>query len=137
VALDLGCGTGMFLEELEKRYGVVVGADISMEMLKLAKQRAEKSFLVLADADQLPFRSNCFDVVVLVTLLQNLPDPRQGLREIRRIIKTAGTLLLTALKHRCSTEELEDLMREAGFTVMKIGEIAGSEDIFCVARVYQ
>lgn len=67
--LDLGCGTGMFLEELSNHAEFVVGVDASPEMLKVAKGRAGKVTLILADADSLPFANGSFDVVVSVTLL--------------------------------------------------------------------
>ncbi|RLG57325.1 MAG: malonyl-[acyl-carrier protein] O-methyltransferase BioC, partial [Hadesarchaea archaeon] len=53
--LDLGCGTGMFLNELSSRSEFVVGLDVSSEMLEVAKGRAGRAHLVLADADALPF----------------------------------------------------------------------------------
>jgi ubiquinone/menaquinone biosynthesis C-methylase UbiE len=73
--LDLGCGTGMFLEELTKRSKLVVGVDSSVEMLSIARKRVGVTSLVCADADHLPFLDRSFDVVVSVTLLQNVPEP--------------------------------------------------------------
>jgi ubiquinone/menaquinone biosynthesis C-methylase UbiE len=131
--LDLGCGTGMFLNELSNRAKFVVGADASLEMLKLAKGRVREARLVQADADSLPFADGSFDAIVSVTLLQNMPDPEATVREVARVIKLGGAAVLTVLKRRYSREELEEWVKHAGMKLIGSGEIEGSEDVFCVA----
>ncbi len=133
--LDLGCGTGMFLNELSSRSEFVVGLDVSSEMLEVAKGRAGKAHLVLADADALPFIDGSFDVVVSVTLLQNMPDPTATLREAVRVLRPGGTAVFTVLKKKHSLTELETWMRLVGMRVIKSGEMDGNEDVYCVARL--
>lgn len=132
--LDLGCGTGMFLGELSKASDFVVGVDASMKMLRVANVRRGKAALVLADADQLPFADESFDVVVSVTLLQNMPDPATTVKEVARVLKKNGTAILTVMKRKHSREELEGWVRRAGMNPVSSGEIEGSEDVFCAAR---
>lgn len=133
--LDLGCGTGMFLSELSSRAKFVVGVDASMEMLRIAKGRAGKAVLVQADADALPFADGSFDAVVSVTLLQNMPDPAATVREVARVLRSGGVAILTVLKHRYLLEKLEKWVEQAGMRLVGSGEIEGSEDVFCVARL--
>lgn len=130
--LDLGCGTGIFLCLLSRRGAFAVGVDTSREMLEIAKQRCSAP-LVLADADHLPFGRGCFDAVVSVTLLQNMPDPAMTVKEIARVVKTGGIVALTVLKHKHPQEELEGWVRGAGLKPINSGEIPSSEDVFCVA----
>lgn len=132
--LDLGCGTGMLLDELAKLGKLVVGVDASPEMLKIAKKRSPGVSLVLADADNLPFSNESFDAVVSITMLQNMPDPSATMKEIARVVKTCGTVILTTLKRRHSLEELKNWVQGAGLKLSESGEIDGGEDIFCVAR---
>ena len=132
--LDLGCGTGMFLEELSKRCELVVGVDASVKMLKVAQKRAKGVALVLADADSLPFADCSFDVVVSVTLLQNMPDPAATMRETARVLKRGGTAVVTSLKRKHHPKQLSTWASDAGLKPVFVSEIKDSEDIICVAR---
>jgi len=132
--LDLGCGTGMFLEELSKRSELVVGVDASVEMLKVAQRRAKGAVLVLADADSLPFANSSFDVVVSVTLLQNMPDPAATMREITRVLKRGGTAVVTSIKRKHRPDQLFAWASAAGLKPTQVSEIEGNEDVICVAR---
>ena len=131
--LDLGCGTGMFLPELLKRGELVVGVDVSPEMLKIAQRRGEGANLILADADHLPFTDGCFDAVVSVTLLQNMPDPAATTKEIARVTKSGGKVILTTLKRKHAPEELRGWVRSAGLRPLETLEMRG-EDVLCVAE---
>ena len=52
--------------------------------------------LVIADANQpLPFGSQTFDAVVMAEVLEHLPQDFQALKEVRRVVKENGTLVLT------------------------------------------
>jgi ubiquinone/menaquinone biosynthesis C-methylase UbiE len=133
--LDLGCGTGMFLQELSGRAKFVVGVDVSPEMLRMANVRHGRAALVQADADALPFADGSFDAVVSVTLLQNMPDPAATVREVARVLRPGGVAILTVLKRRYLREELEKWVEQAGMRLVGSGEIEGSEDVFCVARL--
>ena len=131
--LDLGCGTGMFLSELVEHGRLVVGVDVSPKMLKIAKKRAVGANLILADADHLPFTNGCFDAVVSITLLQNMPDPSATTKEIARITKSGGMVILTTLKRKHALKELRGWMRNAGLRPLETLEMRG-EDVLCVAE---
>jgi ubiquinone/menaquinone biosynthesis C-methylase UbiE len=132
--LDVGCGTGMLLGPLLERARHVVGIDMSAKMLLAAKKRAPGAFLVLADADNLPFADGSFDVLVSVTLLQNMPDPNRTIREIARVIRPKGTAIITSLKRKHSENQLSSWVSDANLKSLKIWEILNSEDIICIAR---
>jgi len=132
--LDLGCGTGMLLGPLGERARLVVGVDMSAEMLQTAKKLATGVPLVLADADHLPFANGSFDTIVSVTLLQNMPNPGKTLRETARVLRSNGKAIITSLKHKHSQEQLAAWATAADLEPLKVGEILGSEDVICVAR---
>lgn len=87
--LDLCCGTGDLALRFPAR---VVGVDFTEEMLRVARARARKHW-VRADALQLPFADNSFDVVSVGYGLRNLADVEAGLREIWRVLRPGGQLL--------------------------------------------
>lgn len=80
------------LPELERLAtgAVVVGNDLSPGMLSLASSGS--SALVAGDAARLPFRDETFDVGLLAFVLFHLHDPREGLREMARVLTPAGTV---------------------------------------------
>lgn len=132
--LDLGCGTGLLLEDLGKRGGLVVGIDASEKMLGAANVRNAKAELVLADADHLPFKDASFDCVVSVTLLQNIPEPSTCVAEAARVLKKGGLAVFTTLKRKHSLDKVKLWMESAGLKVARLEEIPESEDILCVAQ---
>ena len=93
--LEVGVGTGKNLPY----YPVVkncVGIDLSEGMLKHAKKLAVKKNvkLVQADAQNLPFRDGYFDMVIATYVFCSVPNPVQGLNEIKRVLKPNGELLM-------------------------------------------
>jgi ubiquinone/menaquinone biosynthesis C-methylase UbiE len=71
----------------------IVGLDISEGMLLRAKCRLGK--IVHGDSQRLPFRDGTFDVVLCRALLHHLPDPRQGIAEMARVLKPGGEIIVS------------------------------------------
>ena len=96
--LDVGCGTGVLLEQLRTKWPAVqtVGVDLSGEMLAVAQQRlGRQTPLVQADVSQLPFAPGSFDVVVSNSSLHYWPRPRPALAEMARVLSPSGRLVIT------------------------------------------
>ena len=90
--LDISTGTGeasLMTLPIVGPLGLVIGADISPEMLIAARDRLnEPSFWpVAADGQALPFRDRSFDAVICQLGLQFFPDPARGLSEFRRVLR--------------------------------------------------
>ncbi|AFM42782.1 methylase involved in ubiquinone/menaquinone biosynthesis [Desulfosporosinus acidiphilus SJ4] len=105
--LEVGVGTGKNLEFYPSECEVT-GIDISPGMLDKAKPRAReaKAYVELKemDAQQLSFRDNSFDTVIATCVFCSVPDPIKGLREIRRVCKLGGKIIL--LEHVRSDHQL-------------------------------
>lgn len=132
--LEVGCGSGFFLDNFNEESEIFVGVDFSLPMLERVRERDNDVYLILADADYLPFKKNTFDIVISLTLLQNMPDPGFTIIEMKRVLRDDGIMIMTTLEKKHSVSDLEDLVQSAGLTPVKIGSIPGSEDIFCVAE---
>src|SRR5438270_3374199 len=94
--LDAGCGTGFLSLELASRGHRVTGVDFAPEMLAEARRKAaEKGAAVRfeeADAEQLPFASGRFDLVVSRHVLWTLPHPEAAIDEWIRVLRPGGRL---------------------------------------------
>jgi ubiquinone/menaquinone biosynthesis C-methylase UbiE len=123
---DDGCGTGMLLKRLDTSG---IGLDLTPALLIEAKKNLKtKCILVLGDAEHLPFRSQIFDIVYAVTLLQNIPHRLVCLNEIKRISKAGGRILVTALKAAFTIDAFENLLERANFKKREIVGDAGTND---------
>jgi malonyl-CoA O-methyltransferase len=86
--LDIGCGTGAFLRRISSESTFLLGVDLSLSMLKRAKESGDPSIhLLCCDADFLPIRDDVFDYAFSFTVLQNLPSPSSTLLEILRTVQ--------------------------------------------------
>lgn len=92
--LDIGCGIGPFEQKL--RDFNIIGLDSSIEMLKEARKRSDKNF-VLGDAEDLCFGNSSFDAVLYVTTLEFVSDYQRAIREAYRVTKPYGKLLVMML----------------------------------------
>ena len=94
--LDLGCGTGHYLQWARDRGYTVVGTDGSAAMLAEARRLNPASDLRLAPADTLPFPDASFDAVLCIEVLRYLPRIDPCLREMSRVLMPGGLCLATA-----------------------------------------
>lgn len=145
--LDYCCGTSILFPHILKRYkdAKYVGIDLSAGMLDVGQRRFSryKNFRALQqDAENLRFKDASFDTVIARGALHHLPDPLKGVKEIHRVLKKDGILLIsdpvsnTIVKmmrsllyklsshfskgHRSFTRaELKSLLKNGGFDVKK------------------
>lgn len=98
MVLDNGCGTGFFANEVKKLYpqAKVYGIDISPKGISVGKKAFKTINLQVADSEKrLPFPSNHFDLVISGEHIEHLRDTDRYIREINRVLKKGGVLLLT------------------------------------------
>jgi SAM-dependent methyltransferase len=98
--LDAGCGDGRHLAALARsayRPARVAGVDVSERILETARAAAAplEPELVRAELEALPFEDGAFDLVLCTQVIEHLTDPDSGLRELARVLRSGGTLILT------------------------------------------
>ena len=143
--LDLACGTGE-LERLllqENPEQSITGVDISEEMLNKAKQKLSAYSQVswqTARASELPFEDGSFDVVMCASAFHYFDDPIASLREIKRVLKPDGRVVIldwckdyfgckildltlkvvdSAYQYCYTQKEFHDLLDRAGFEIRR------------------
>jgi ubiquinone/menaquinone biosynthesis C-methylase UbiE len=131
--LDAGCGTGAVMASLLTEYGRVTGCDISPIALQYCRRRRLHR-LLRASVARLPFTDSSFDLVTSFDVLYGrwLPDERDALREMCRVLRPGGRLILRLpawqwmyrkhdravnTRHRYTREEVEAALRQAGFRI--------------------
>lgn len=92
VILDVGCGIASCL--LSLKCNERIGLDISHINLIIARAQNSKLMLVQADAEQVPFREQVFDAVLIVDLLHHVPKPSAVIKEVSRILRKDGQLFI-------------------------------------------
>jgi len=98
--LDIGCSRGDASFKLKKRGVSVIGIDNDREILKLARKKfPEIKFVYHNLANKLPFQSNYFDVIWAGDIIEHVVDTRFFLKEINRVLKKKGILILSTPYH--------------------------------------
>ena len=91
--LDAGCGSGRNMVELSK-FGTAVGLEPSERGAEVARARGVGE-VVVATIDTMPFEARRFDLITCLDVLEHIEDDREALRELRRVARPGGVLLIT------------------------------------------
>lgn len=93
--LDVGCGWGRIAYEFISRgYNNLIGIDLTFDLLKSFKQMISSIPLVNAEAMNLPFKPNRFDLVYAVRVLQYIEEIEPVLKEFARVLKLGGKCVI-------------------------------------------
>jgi SAM-dependent methyltransferase len=124
--LEIGPGTGYYTFEMAGRLdgGQVDVFDIQQEMLDHVMREANRRGVTnvvaaLGDAQSLPYADDSFDAAVLITVLGEIPDQEQALRELARVLKPGGRLVVGETvvdPHIVTSGKLRERTGVAGFT---------------------
>lgn len=98
--LELGCGSGVTLEELQQKewYGegnTLYGIDFSPNMIELARKANPHLYLETVSADKTSFSSNFFDLVYASLMIHSFEDKGDCFKEVSRILKPGGSFIFT------------------------------------------
>lgn len=90
--LEAGCGTGRWISLLENNNKKIFGLDFSLEMMKIPKADKPYLNLVNADAVNIPFKDNIFDLIFCVNAIHHFPDKEKFIGESMRTLTSNGTV---------------------------------------------
>jgi len=94
LVVDSCCGTGDLSAALERSGARVLGVDFTLPMLVRAREKRGRTLFVGGDALRLPVRDGAADATTIAFGLRNLADRAQGLRELARIVRPGGRVLV-------------------------------------------
>lgn len=120
--LDLGCGNGIYYEKIQQKELELdyVGIDLLEAMIENHPIRKAGGNLTLADAQELPFEDNSFDVVMANHTLHHISDMDKAISEARRVLKKGGVFVV-ATNSTNTMPELQVLMRRAIVLLTRTG----------------
>ena len=97
--LDLAAGTGTSSQPFADAGAVVVPCDFSLGMLRVGKRARPALPFTAGDGTRLPFADDTFDAVTISFGLRNIVDPMAGLREMLRVTRPGGRLVVCEFSH--------------------------------------
>lgn len=130
--LDVGCGTGLLLQELSEHYDVT-GIDMSPQALALCKERGLTN-VSLGSATAMNFPDRSFDAILLLDVLEHIEDDNVVAKEMYRVLKPGGVAIVfvpafqflwgvtdEASKHfrRYTRPHLKSVLGQAGFGIVR------------------
>jgi SAM-dependent methyltransferase len=140
--LDVGCGQKPYKD----LYHGAVTRHIGVDRLSSSASACEAEVDVFGDAHALPFSARSFDTVLCTHVLVHLQEPDQAMREIRRVLKKGGHLILSARQmwhvytpedyHRFTASGLRYLAQKHGFEVIELTGVGGFVGRVGVKLVY-
>jgi ubiquinone/menaquinone biosynthesis C-methylase UbiE len=93
--VDLGCGRGRFCYELKKLgFSDIIGIEPVSEFLPVQEEETHGMKFIVGSASSIPLSDLSVDVVILSEVVQHIPDMSSCLKEIRRVLKTNGQIII-------------------------------------------
>jgi ubiquinone/menaquinone biosynthesis C-methylase UbiE len=140
--LDIGCGTGKLAVYLSEETGcAVTGIDPVRANVEKARMKSSSVTFMVQSAEELTFATNTFDFAVSLKALHEIQNPREALREARRVLKEGGKIFIVDwvggvvqtsshahAKKYFSPEQIIEALSETGFVNLstkpdKVGEL--------------
>lgn len=91
--LDVGCGDGELFRYVKCKE--MTGIDLSKAKIEMARRQFPHICFEIGKAENLPFHANSFENIVCTEVLEHLPDPGPALKEMKRVCKDDGTVIMT------------------------------------------
>jgi len=109
--LDIGCGTGLFVEKYIQHGGQGTGLDLSEKMVAKARHRCPDCEFIVGTGEKLPFGDCSFDAVSSVLVFSYVRDPVAMLSEVYRVLEPGGSVALCTLGRKLITSGIPSLYK--------------------------
>jgi 2-polyprenyl-3-methyl-5-hydroxy-6-metoxy-1,4-benzoquinol methylase len=151
--LDIGCGDGSFINKAKDSFACT-GIEISGYLAALAQKRPGIK-IITGNFLEIDFKSEEYDGVTLISLLEHLDDPLQAMKKCFEFLKPGGVLLLKTVNYDCvnrkikkegwtgfrppdhvvyfNPSNLETLLKKIGFRKIKVTGMPFNDNMYCEA----
>lgn len=128
VFLDIGCGRQWYREELESLFDKYYGLD---HPSSFKKYQSLYPVELKADAKNIPLKDESVDLSMMIMVLEHLPDPEKALKEVKRVLKISGKLVICTVEnypghdlplnfYHFTKFGLKEILERSGFKVNKL-----------------
>ncbi|MBL8022459.1 MAG: class I SAM-dependent methyltransferase [Leptospirales bacterium] len=132
--LDLGCGSGFALSQMEGSFKNATGIDMSPEAIAFGQQFTTAKLMV-GNAEKLPFKDKSFDAIVSTDAFEHIPDDNAAMREAFRVLRPGGPIVVyspstigilsnTPLAELYHDSEKSYLLDQRYYTIQTLTELA-------------
>ena len=151
--LDIGCGDGSFLKLAKKQF-TCAGIEISEYLAALARKQGDIQVMV-GNFLTTGFTSEKYDAITLISLLEHLDNPIQGIKKCFDLLSNGGVLLMKTVNYSClnrrikkegwtgfrppdhiiyfTPSNLKRFLKKIGFSKIRISAWAFSDNMYCDA----
>ena len=139
IVADLGCGNGYFAVPISRKVKKVYGIDVQKEMLEFLEQKIRSQNignieLLLSKDNKIPLEDQSLDLLINVNTLHEFRDKNKIAKEMQRVIKSDGRVVIIDFKKedsgfgpplaiRVSEDQAKQLFEERGFACVKSSEL--------------
>lgn len=120
VLLDVGCGSGYSTKLLIRKFkpSEIVAFDIMPEQISLAKKRNLNARVYVGDALNIDMKSDSCDAVFIFGVLHHIPQWKDVMVEIKRVLKDGGVLLVEEPKIRFNWNQFDEGLKGSGYQTL-------------------
>ena len=123
VLLDVGCGVGLTLEYLVRKFEIIGhGIDISEKHINIAAERFPEAMYSVGTALRMPYESGFFDTVICECVLSVIEESKIVIHEMHRVLRIGGTLIVSDVCDENDIHDVEAMFTKAGFMITKFEE---------------
>lgn len=113
--LDVGCGSGLFIQRAAKHGATVTGLDAARGLVAIARRRLPDSDIRVGEMETLPYFSDTFDIVTILNAVDLAGDPLAAMEEARRVLRPGGLVVALTSDSFSAPGALSRLASAAGF----------------------
>jgi len=136
--LDIGCGTGLFIEKIAEKVELIIGIDLSIGMLLKAKLKLRNKFnvhLINSDMDFLPLKKHSFDRIFIFTVFQNSSEIFKSVEELRPLLAPCSKIIISILKKNVNLKEIKEIISRINKNGYSI-EISNTKDFIIELKMF-
>jgi 2-polyprenyl-3-methyl-5-hydroxy-6-metoxy-1,4-benzoquinol methylase len=135
VMADIGAGVGDVIESMPENAMRIAVAYSSEDLTLARKACGDKIRFVNASAFALPFASESIDIVLCLEVIEHLPDDRAALKEMARVLKSAGIMVLSVPSHHYFPDYLELIGHYRHYSSESLGRLLATQNLRIVRHI--